>query len=179
MSYDFTPDDLPMLNTAMKAFPHVGDGLRTMVDLGNRLSFPVESPEQLQRAVGEAGTLRYADVDISLEDLPALMPAYYFPLESVEDFFAKVSDVTGRVREPDGRGMAVTRLREAVAQRRSEPPTITDDEIRDRLARDESSEENVRALIDLTLERGGTDNVTAVVGKTRPRVTPTSTEVTR
>ena len=56
---------------------------------------------------------------------------------------------------------------------------VSDDEIRDRLARDESSEENVRGLIDLTLERGGTDNVTAVVGKIRPRVTPTSTDVIR
>jgi protein phosphatase len=46
---------------------------------------------------------------------------------------------------------------------------VTDDEIRDRLARDESSEENVRSLIDLALARGGTDNVTAVVGKVRAK----------
>jgi protein phosphatase len=56
---------------------------------------------------------------------------------------------------------------------------VTDDEIRDRLARDESSEENVRGLIDLALERGGTDNVTAVVGKIRPRITPPSNEPVR
>jgi PPM family protein phosphatase len=53
---------------------------------------------------------------------------------------------------------------------------VTDAEIRERLARDESAEENVRALVDLALERGGTDNVTAVVGKIRPRTTPTSVD---
>jgi protein phosphatase len=46
---------------------------------------------------------------------------------------------------------------------------VTDDEIRDRLARDESSEDNVRSLMDLALARGGTDNVTAVVGKVRAK----------
>lgn len=46
---------------------------------------------------------------------------------------------------------------------------VTDDEIRAQLARDETSEATVRALIDLALARGGSDNVTAVVGKVRPK----------
>jgi protein phosphatase len=56
---------------------------------------------------------------------------------------------------------------------------VSDEEIRDRLARDESSEETVRGLIDLALERGGTDNVTAVVGKVRPAKTPTQVDAQR
>jgi len=46
---------------------------------------------------------------------------------------------------------------------------VTEDEIRERLSRDETAEENVRALVNLALDRGGTDNVTAVVGKVRPK----------
>jgi protein phosphatase len=56
---------------------------------------------------------------------------------------------------------------------------VTDDEIRERLARDESAEENVRGLVNLALERGGTDNVTAIVGKVRPKVTPPSVDAVR
>jgi serine/threonine protein phosphatase PrpC len=46
---------------------------------------------------------------------------------------------------------------------------VSDDEIKERLARDETAEETVRTLMDLALERGGTDNVTAVVGKIRAK----------
>jgi protein phosphatase len=46
---------------------------------------------------------------------------------------------------------------------------VTEDEIKARMARDETSEATVRALVDLALSRGGTDNVTAVVGKIRAR----------
>lgn len=128
MSYDFTPDDLPLLNAAMRAFPHVGDGFRAMVEVGKRLEFPVEAPEALQGAIAEAGTVRYGDSEIPVDDLPALMPAYYFPVESVEDFFTKVSDITARVREPDGRNMAAARLREAVAPMRTDDVAVMDDD---------------------------------------------------
>lgn len=45
---------------------------------------------------------------------------------------------------------------------------VTDDEIRAHLKRGVSSEETARALVDLALERGGSDNVTVVTGRTRP-----------
>ena len=46
---------------------------------------------------------------------------------------------------------------------------VTDEEIKERLTLDETSEESVRGLIDLTLERGGTDNVTVAVLRIAPK----------
>jgi serine/threonine protein phosphatase PrpC len=44
---------------------------------------------------------------------------------------------------------------------------VTDAEIREHLERDLSSEETCRALVDLALARGGSDNVTVVMGRVR------------
>jgi PPM family protein phosphatase len=46
---------------------------------------------------------------------------------------------------------------------------VGDDEIRDLLGTIKSSEEICRTLIDRTLERGATDNVTVVAGRLRER----------
>lgn len=46
---------------------------------------------------------------------------------------------------------------------------VTDDEIREHLMRQISAEETCRSLVDLALARGGTDNVTVVVGRVRSR----------
>lgn len=45
---------------------------------------------------------------------------------------------------------------------------VSDEEIKERLTRNETSEESVRGLINLVLERGGTDNVTVVVLRIAP-----------
>lgn len=44
---------------------------------------------------------------------------------------------------------------------------VSDDEIREHMASDASSEELCRALVDLALSRGGSDNVTVVSGRVR------------
>ena len=44
---------------------------------------------------------------------------------------------------------------------------VSDDEIRDYLSRDMSSEQMCRALLELALSRGGTDNITIVSGRVR------------
>jgi serine/threonine protein phosphatase PrpC len=47
---------------------------------------------------------------------------------------------------------------------------VQDDEIRAHLLRDLSAEETCRALVDLALSRGGSDNVTVVMGRVRKAV---------
>jgi protein phosphatase len=44
---------------------------------------------------------------------------------------------------------------------------VSDEEIRDQLLRAESAEENCHALVDLALSRGGSDNITVVIGRLR------------
>ena len=44
---------------------------------------------------------------------------------------------------------------------------VTDAEIADALQRDQSSEATCTGLLDMALERGGTDNVTVVCGRLR------------
>lgn len=125
---DFTPEDLPQLNLAMQAFPHVAYGLRALIAVTSRLSFPVSSPEDIARAI-EQDYLRYGESEIPVAELPTLMPAYYFPIESPEDFLAKVADVCIRVREPAGRNLAST-LMEATAPPPDEsPPDMSVDDV--------------------------------------------------
>jgi protein phosphatase len=45
---------------------------------------------------------------------------------------------------------------------------VSDDEIREHLARGQSAEQACQGLIDLALERGGRDNVTVVIGQVKP-----------
>jgi hypothetical protein len=120
---DFTPDDLPYVNLAMRAFPHVAHGFRALVTVTSKLSFPVSGPDEIARAAG-GHTLRYGDSDIPLDELPDLMPAYYFPIESAEDFLAKVADVCERVREPQGRNLAATLMEAKAPDPGHSPPNI-------------------------------------------------------
>lgn len=127
---EFTQDDLPMLNATMRAFPHVANGFRAVIGVSNALSFPVEGPDQLRNSIAGARYVRYGDSEIPVDDLPELMPPYYFPIESHEDFLSKVADVCARVREPQGVNMPTARLAEAAAVSRGRAlPETTKEEI--------------------------------------------------
>lgn len=123
---DFTPDELPDLNRLMRVFPHVAYGFRAVMAAMSRLSFPVQAPSDLSAATSGGYGLSYGASEIPIDDLPRLMPAYYFPIESEDDFLAKVGDVCARVREPEGRNIT-TRLMEATAPSRGGTPPELDD----------------------------------------------------
>jgi len=125
---EFTPDDLRYLNMALRAFPGVAHGLRAVVDVASRLRFPVENARALRETIDRSG-IRHGDSDIPVEHLPELMPEYYFPIESEEDFVAKVADACARQREPHGPNMPAVALMEAKAERRGDPPDLTDQQI--------------------------------------------------
>lgn len=46
---------------------------------------------------------------------------------------------------------------------------VSDEEIKEWMERDASSEETVRGLINLALERGGTDNITVIALRIAPK----------
>lgn len=123
---EFTPEELKYLNLTLRCFPNVAYGLRAVVSVTTRLSFPVEGPDALREVIDAAG-IRYGDSEIPVKDLPDLMPEYYFPIESEEDFVTKVADAAARQREPAGPNMPQAVLMEATAEKRGEPPDISDE----------------------------------------------------
>jgi hypothetical protein len=140
---EFTADDLPWLNLLMRGFPAVGHGFRATISVGRALSFPVESPEQLAEAV-RAGDYGYdGETAIPVDQLPTMMPGYYFPINDERDFVRKVADAAGRQSQPTGPGMPAVVLREATAKHPGFEPPAT------------SIEETI-AMAGLSREPGGT-----------------------
>lgn len=131
---EFTPEELKYLNLTLRRFPNVAHGLRAVVSVTARLSFPVEGPEALREVIAATG-IRYGESEIPVESLPDLMPEYYFPIESEEDFVTKVADVAARQREPQGPNMPGVVLSEATASQRSDPPDISDDQFFEMIGR--------------------------------------------
>jgi hypothetical protein len=126
---EFTADDLPWLNRLMRGFPAVGHGFRAVISVGRAVSFPVETPEELAEAV-RAGDYGYdGETAIPVDQLPTMMPAYYFPINDERDFVRKVADAAGRYNQPTGPGMPSVVLREATARHPGfDPPTTSIEE---------------------------------------------------
>jgi hypothetical protein len=68
-------------------------GLMTMQDLANELKYPINSFGDLVRQLGEDRIISISDKEMKLVDLKAVMPAYYFPIVSEENFFDKASEL--------------------------------------------------------------------------------------
>lgn len=127
-SHDFGPEDLQHINVVLRAFPHAAQSVRMLRRIESTTGFPIKDREALLQAVGDE------DVDFGTAKVPAhaaveLLPNYYFPIESPDDFLTKVADLRRQIEHPFGENVSV-HLRAAEAKAPDhDPPGLSEKEI--------------------------------------------------
>lgn len=87
---EFQPEDLRLINLILPHYPDVVDVIRAVKHAVARVTYPVESFEELSEALGG---LTIAGGSFTLSEAQSLLPPYYFPIGSEEDLIAKVADL--------------------------------------------------------------------------------------
>ena len=90
----FGPEDLRLLNLILPHYPDVMDVVRSVRHAVGRVTYPVQSFEQLADALGG---VTIAGGSFSIADAQRLLPPYYFPIHSEEDLISKVADLRAQV----------------------------------------------------------------------------------
>lgn len=126
---EFGAGDLAHLNLAMRAFPQVAEAAKVLKLVSEKTGFPVENREALLKAIG-GHEVPFGGQHVPAETAVDLLPNYYFPIESAEDFLSKMADFRKRIEHPYGEGLTVRlRAAEAPAPEGLEAPRVTDEQL--------------------------------------------------
>ena len=125
----FQAEDLRVINLVLPHYPDVTDVIRAVKHAIARVTYPVQTFEELAAAIG---TLTIAGGSFSLSEAQRLLPPYYFPITSEEDLVAKVADLRAQAAslttlpgEEDVTWIAPTES----APPNSRPPAVTPDQV--------------------------------------------------
>jgi hypothetical protein len=86
----FQPEDVRLINLVLRHYPDVSDVIHAVKHAVSRVTYPVRTVDELADALGG---LTIAGGAFSLADAERLLPPYYFPIASEEDFVAKIADL--------------------------------------------------------------------------------------
>lgn len=99
MPVKFSPEDVERLKELLKLHPEGGSvanvlsDMMIVQDLANKLKYPINSMRDLVEQLGPERIIERAGVKMKAEELRGVIPAYYFPITSEEDFFDKASEL--------------------------------------------------------------------------------------
>jgi hypothetical protein len=102
MPFKFKPEEVEKLKSILTRHPEgesVLNALSDMMalqDLANDIKFPVNSFRELMQQLGPEKTVDMAGTKMKVEDMKRLIPAYYFPMNSEEDFLDKAAELMKR-----------------------------------------------------------------------------------
>jgi hypothetical protein len=98
---EFDKDDLPLINRVLGQHPEVREVLVIAKQAIQQGQFPLASFDALAAALGgEDATFPFRGHSVRVGDLRQGIPAYYFPITSVDDLIAKIADLRLRASEP-------------------------------------------------------------------------------
>jgi hypothetical protein len=126
---EFRRGDVKHLNATLRAFPEAAYAARALKLVSDRVGFPIESREQLRKGLAGERDVEFRGERLEVDETLELLPDYYFPIESPEDFLAKIADLRERAAQPDGRNVAIKWAEPGAEPRGKRPPELSHEEV--------------------------------------------------
>jgi hypothetical protein len=92
-----TEQDLRLIKRVLQLYPEVEELILTVKKVASSTKYPIQSFSELAEALGgEESVVNFRNQPMSLKEVRALIPVYYFPIGSEEDLIAKIADLQAR-----------------------------------------------------------------------------------